>query len=83
MGCGSSKNADATELTQNSRPTGASAAQQQTAPVQRNGQAPVGAGGGHVEKPRRHPENPVVYFDVAIGGMSIPENLWSWLGGCV
>ncbi|KAF1850798.1 peptidyl-prolyl cis-trans isomerase H [Cucurbitaria berberidis CBS 394.84] len=72
MGCGSSKNAHPVESSENARPTqtsGAVASQgnANNAPVQRHDQASA-AGAGRTEKARRHPDNPVVYFDVAIGG---------------
>jgi peptidyl-prolyl isomerase H (cyclophilin H) len=71
MGCGSSKNAgDETEL---ARPAQGSTTQQaSTAPTQ---QVPAQQS-ATTEKAASNPDNPVVYFDVAIGGsLSIPIRL--------
>lgn len=72
MGCGSSKNAHSAETTENARPTqttgGAAAQNASSAPGQRHDQVNA-AGNGNAMKARRHPDNPVVYFDVAVGGM--------------
>ena len=67
MGCGSSKNADAAESTEMARP-----AQKHTgsnvSPAQ--GHAPGQQDHGATEKAPRNATNPIVYFDVAIGGKS-------------
>lgn len=65
------------ERAENARPTQTTGdAASQATPVQRHDQesagkkAPSSSGVGKTEKPRRHPDNPVVYFDIAIGGAS-------------
>ena len=63
MGCGSSKSANnAGESTEMARP--AQSAPQQTAPQHAATQ-------GATVKARQHPDNPIVYFDIAIGGQPI------------
>jgi peptidyl-prolyl isomerase H (cyclophilin H) len=72
MGCGSSKSANnAGESTEMARPAQQAAPQQtapqQTAPQHATASAPQGA----TVKARQHPDNPIVYFDIAIGGQPI------------
>lgn len=75
MGCGSSKKAQDTELNDNARPAAAAAAASTTTAAQapannvatQNTQQPV-SGGVAAAKARRHPDNPIVYFDITIGG---------------
>jgi hypothetical protein len=75
MGCGSSKESPAAAPTENARPaqTTGGAAPQVT---QRHDQASAGqhpaSAGAVTEKaasPQRNKDNPVVYFDISIGGM--------------
>lgn len=70
MGCGSSKNAQSGEQAENVRPaqsTGATPGQdhQQPNAIGAAQQTPTNP----AAKARRHPENPVVFFDIAIGGL--------------
>jgi peptidyl-prolyl isomerase H (cyclophilin H) len=77
MGCGSSKSANnAGESTEMARPAQQAAPQQtapqqtapqQTAPQHATASAPQGA----TVKARQHPDNPIVYFDIAIGAQPI------------
>jgi hypothetical protein len=70
MGCGSSKNTggEGTEMArpaQTGQTTGGAAPQNHGAP---QGHAPTS---GATEKVPRNPNNPIVYFDIAIGGMHV------------
>ncbi|ORX93346.1 hypothetical protein BCR34DRAFT_669880 [Clohesyomyces aquaticus] len=66
MGCGSSKNKPAAgNETEMARPAQTGGAQTQSQAPVTSKQAMTGA--GHIEMPRRSPDNPIVYFDVEIG----------------
>lgn len=64
MGCGSSKEKNASRPTEMARPV------QLDTPGQHDVNIPV-AGEGATVKARRSPDNPIVYFDIAIGGEPI------------
>ncbi|KAI8941489.1 Peptidyl-prolyl cis-trans isomerase H [Plenodomus lindquistii] len=66
MGCGQSKNSTPVgESTENARPTQSTTATNATPAAA----APVASSAA--AKPKRHADNPVVYFDIAIGGQAI------------
>lgn len=64
MGCGGSKERNAGESTDMAHPV------QSSAPVQHDTNIPV-TGERATVKARRSPDNPVVYFDIAIGGKPV------------
>jgi hypothetical protein len=71
MGCGSSKKAadEGTEMARPAQTTG-NAAPQSHAP----------ATSGVTEKVPRSAQNPIVYFDITIGGTSLPSKILTMLG---
>lgn len=64
MGCGGSKEKNASKPTEMARPV------QLETPGQHDLNTPI-AGEGATVKARRSPDNPIVYFDIAIGGQPI------------
>jgi peptidyl-prolyl isomerase H (cyclophilin H) len=69
MGCGGSKEAKGGEATEMARPSQAAQSNtvSNTAPQHQTNNLPV-ANEGPTVKAKRSPENPIVYFDIAIGG---------------
>lgn len=63
MGCGGSKEKNAGESTEMARPAESRAPQHDTS-------IPI-TGEGATVKARRSPDNPIVYFDIAIGGQPV------------
>jgi peptidyl-prolyl isomerase H (cyclophilin H) len=70
MGCGGSKEAKVGEATEMARPSQTQPTTASHAPQHQTNNIPV-ANEGPTVKPKRSPDNPIVYFDIAIGGQPV------------